>query len=48
LSKWKVSVGRHRTKHYIGIFSNEIDAAKAYDKWAKHYHGEFANLNFKD
>ena len=32
---------------YIGIFKSEIEAAKAYDKAAKEYHGEYANLNFK-
>ena len=32
---------------YIGRFKTEESAAKAYDKMAREYYGEFANLNFK-
>ena len=32
----------------LGYYLTEEDAARAYDRGARHYFGEFANLNFKD
>jgi len=44
--KWQAGIV-YRTKHYyIGVFNDEVEAAKARDRKAYELHGEFAYLNF--
>jgi hypothetical protein len=46
--KWRATIVVNRKRKQIGYFRNEIDAAKAYDKAAKRYYGQFAIFNFPD
>jgi hypothetical protein len=45
-NKYLALVGVEGKSVYLGVFPTAIAAAKAYDKAAREYHGEFACLNF--
>ena len=46
--KWQVQFWIDGKKKTIGQFESEEDAARAYDKAARQYYGEFASTNFND
>jgi hypothetical protein len=45
-NKWKAQIAINKETRFLGHFINPEDAAKAYDKAALEYFGEYAWLNF--
>lgn len=42
---WQVKIKKDGEEFYLGIYKNEIDAAKAYNEKAIELYGDHANLN---
>ena len=46
--KWRARIYCNSRCYYLGCFTAEADAARAYDSAARKYHRQFACLNFGD
>jgi hypothetical protein len=44
--KWRVQIGDHGRRRHVGHFTDEVEAARAYDAAAHELYGEFAWPNF--
>lgn len=43
---WRAAIVCHGKRKHLGYFRDKCEAAKAYDRAAREYHGSFAVLNF--
>lgn len=44
--EWRAAIAANRRRYFLGTFSSEPEAARAYDAAAIRLHGPFARLNF--
>ncbi len=48
IGRWQAQIGHEGKVLYMGLFKNEIEAAKVYDQKARELFGDFARLNFPE
>jgi len=48
VGKWQSKIGHRGKSYYLGLFSDPVDAALAYDAKARETFGEFAACNFQE
>jgi hypothetical protein len=46
--KWRAMIGDNGRTVHLGNFTDEIEAAQAYDRAAREMYGAFARLNFPE
>jgi hypothetical protein len=46
MRKWTAAIQYEKQVYHLGYFSDEVEAAEAYDKKAREFFGEYAFLNF--
>ncbi len=46
IRKWAAAIQYDKKVYHIGYFSDEVEAAEAYDKKAREFFGEYGYLNF--
>lgn len=46
--RWRSRIRIKGKSIWLGVYTNEVEAARAYDRKAKKLYGEFAKLNFCD